>query len=402
MTSTRRSLTGPVLAGIGLLGATLANTPSDATSALLPGTVGFTEVGAVEWVVPTDVCEVLVTAVGAQGGAGGTTDPDGDGPRLAGGQGAVATARIGVEPGETLEVRVGGAGGDGIWDGSPTEGGVGGFNGGGDGGTGGPTGGGGGGGGGGASDVRQGGDGLADRVVVAGGGGGGGAYTRPDTPTFGAGGAAGDPGDDGGPGMPGSDDGDEAAIGGAGATATAAGTGGAGGHFATEEFPGDMLAIPGADGASGLGGNGGTTQDPDDPPRAGGGGGGGGLFGGGGGGAAAWENGAGGGGGSSLADDVQPGGAPATIGDVVAADGHHGDGLVMISPIGDCPPVPSTTEPDPTIPGTTAPDTTDPGVDPARPATGGDGPGTSGQGGPHSTGTASPARAVSSTPTYTG
>jgi len=76
------------------------------------------------------------------------------------GAGGSVKATIPVTPGEKLAIFVGGYGAT-----------AGGFNGGG---TGGSTGGSGGngGGGGGASDVRQGGDRLANRVVVAGGGGG--------------------------------------------------------------------------------------------------------------------------------------------------------------------------------------------------------------------------------------
>lgn len=79
-----------------------------------------------------------------------------------GGAGAVATGKLAVTPGQTLQVWVGGKGT--LFSG--------GFNGGGSGGTSG--GGGGGGGGGGASDVRVGNGTLSDRVIVAGGGGGGG------------------------------------------------------------------------------------------------------------------------------------------------------------------------------------------------------------------------------------
>ncbi|MGB8964955.1 MAG: glycine-rich protein [Candidatus Cybelea sp.] len=88
---------------------------------------------------------------------------------LTGGNGGIVTATIAVTPGETLAIFVGGEGTGDTSNCSP--GSDGGFNGGGAGGsenyclngTGG----------GGASDVRQGGDELGDRVIVAGRGGGG-------------------------------------------------------------------------------------------------------------------------------------------------------------------------------------------------------------------------------------
>ncbi len=104
--------------------------------------------------VPAGVTAIKLVADGASGG--GSTG--GYGSESAGGAGGSVQATIPVTPGEKLAVFVGGEG--------ATDGG---FNGGGDGGS--TTGSGGdGGGGGGASDVRQGGDALANRVVVAGGG----------------------------------------------------------------------------------------------------------------------------------------------------------------------------------------------------------------------------------------
>ncbi|MCP4383111.1 MAG: hypothetical protein GY798_17095, partial [Hyphomicrobiales bacterium] len=83
--------------------------------------------------------------------------------------------------GETLSVNVGGQGEPGQSYASPGrpahQGGAGGWNGGGTGGDGYSASGGGGGG---ATDIRQGGTDLGDRVVVAGGGGGSGAFSHQD------------------------------------------------------------------------------------------------------------------------------------------------------------------------------------------------------------------------------
>jgi hypothetical protein len=98
--------------------------------------------------VPTGVTRIKVTASGA---SGYNYSP--------GGLGGLISAVVRVTPGESLAVFVGGEG---------TYYGVGGYNGGGNGNCD-PAGCGGGGGG--ASDVRQGGSKLKDRVVVAGGGG---------------------------------------------------------------------------------------------------------------------------------------------------------------------------------------------------------------------------------------
>src|SRR5215831_18420489 len=92
-----------------------------------------------QFVVPAGVHSVTLDAFGAQGGGGG-------------GLGGHARGTFTVADGTVLHIRVGGM---------PTDGATGGFNGGGNGTPGG----------GGASDVRIGGDTLANRVVVAGGGG---------------------------------------------------------------------------------------------------------------------------------------------------------------------------------------------------------------------------------------
>ena len=99
--------------------------------------------------VPSSVRRITVIALGASGGASG-------------GRGGRVFAVIPVTPGETLAVFVGGAAA-GI---------NGGFNGGANGGTGYYGSEGQGYGGGGASDVREGGDTVSDRILVVGGGGG--------------------------------------------------------------------------------------------------------------------------------------------------------------------------------------------------------------------------------------
>ena len=119
--------------------------------------------------VPRGVTQLTVTARGASGPYGAT----GSYCTVIGGLGGVVKATIPVTPGETLAVFVGGEGTIGAVCGSQYGNGNGGFNGGGDGGRAGYNYYGDGGGG--ASDVREGGSALSDRVLVAGGGGGQGA-----------------------------------------------------------------------------------------------------------------------------------------------------------------------------------------------------------------------------------
>ena len=119
--------------------------------------------------VPAGVKRVTITADGASGSINYGSGSGGGGGA---GDGGLVEATISVTPGEKLAVFVGGEGftysssGSGSCSGSGSGGG--GYNGGGNGQC---TYGGAGGG---ASDVRQHGDGLKDRVIVAGGGGGGG------------------------------------------------------------------------------------------------------------------------------------------------------------------------------------------------------------------------------------
>jgi Calx-beta domain/Glycine rich protein len=212
------------------------------------------------FVVPDGVTELEVVACGAEGA--GNESYEGS----VGGMGGEARGTISVTPGEVLTVVVGGRGA------------IGGYNGGGSGHRFG----------GGASDVRQGGTGLLDRVLIGGGGGGSGFAGIDEVVGSFVGLAGGGGGEIGGTGE-GRDD-RFGGIAGAGGTATEGGRGGVGNREV------------GTAGTLGQGG-----QAP------GGGGGGGGLFGGGGagfsldmfGGGYAGQR-AGGGGGSGLGDSFVP------------------------------------------------------------------------------------------------
>jgi hypothetical protein len=299
--------------------------------------------GPQTFVVPAGVCSVTVDALGAQGGSGGAFDAHAPGARV--------VANLPVTPGESLQVNVGGEGGDGeeiladaadaalgntveqsVSAAAIAAGGAGGINGGGAGGDSSLIGGGGGGG---ASDVRQapGGSGcvpcpapgtasdgtsLGDRVIVAGGGGGAGAFTGDGGGLGGVGGgtSGGDPDGDGGHGTP-QEPPEQAATGGTVGTASAGGVGGIGSIGYNESQAGD-----GGDGTAGTGGVGGGLLDA----NGGGGGGGGGYFGGGGGGGVTPGQGSagGGGGGSSF--------AAATATNVTFTPGvATGDGSVTLS-----------------------------------------------------------------------
>jgi hypothetical protein len=233
--------------------------------------------------VPKGVKQLAVVALGGEG-AGLSMYPSTNTP----GRPGRVRAIISVRAGEKLYVFVGGSGLHG------------GFNGGGAGGesggsgtyqvTGNP--------GGGASDVRAGGDMLANRVIVAAGGGGAGEAIYDYAYAYGGngGGLAGEAGGSGSV-YPGGG-------GGAGGTQSAGGSGGAGGIGG---FSGNGDGQPGGNGALGLGGIGGNGNQ-NSFYAAGGGGGGGGYYGGGGGGGSAQvyyssrfteEQSGGGGGGSS-------------------------------------------------------------------------------------------------------
>jgi hypothetical protein len=225
--------------------------------------------------VPNSVTHIAVVVRGAAGGDGG--------------RGGRVFAIIPVTPNETLAVFVGGQ----------PPGATGGFNGG--------AGAGmnrhgynDGFGGGGASDIREGGDRLIDRIVVAGGGGGIGGPVYPCCNNDGAGGKGG--GSTGGTGGSG---GASSGLGGHGGTGGTQDSGGLGGQPGASSW-----AKPGANGSIGRGGHGGSgCQKGSSCADFGGsgGGGGGGYYGGGGGGGGTgnwggftWGGGGGGGGSSYI------------------------------------------------------------------------------------------------------
>ncbi|HEX4013556.1 MAG TPA: hypothetical protein VHX17_06665 [Candidatus Cybelea sp.] len=251
--------------------------------------------------VPAGVTQVTITASGASGAAG--WDYYFKSYAAPGGLGGRIKATIPVTPRGRLALFVGGSGEHG------------GFNGGGESGD---CNGGCNGYGGGASDVRLGGDQLADRVVVAGGGGGGGGAgaclsTSCGYSKGGAGGIGG--GHKGASGRSGG--GYLRAHGGKGATGNSGGNGGAGGISGCDGSSGKLAA--GGPGQSRCGGNGG--------------GGGAGYYGGGGGGGGGKEyvsssgfSGAGGGGGGGSAFAESGASHVRMTGGV-----NRGDGLVVIT-----------------------------------------------------------------------
>jgi hypothetical protein len=239
--------------------------------------------------VPAGVKQIIVVARGGAGGVGRGGSVKG----AHAGRGARAYAILPVKPGEQLFVFVGGKG-------SKSSGG---FNGGGNAGSyygyyGGA--------GGGASDLRRGGDGLNDRILVASGGGGegelgpGGSGSGPQPGGDGGNGG----GSVGGSGTSGTGCCSNQARGGSGGTQSSGGVGGAGGlgGYGKRWSNGKR----GKAGSFAAGGTGGKTA-----AYGNGGGGGGGYYGGGGGGGGgAWPSsgiggepsGAGGGGGSSYVE----------------------------------------------------------------------------------------------------
>ena len=281
-------------------------------------TASFNFTGAMQtFTVPADVCDTLfIQCWGAQGGSGAAGGAGVLGG--AGGLGAYAEGFLIVNPGDVLNIFVGGQGG------APT----GGFNGGANGGTQNA------GGGGGASDVRIGGTAEVDRIITAGGGGGGGrgGCDEGAASTGGIGGNGGAGG--GGVGGNGNDSPTSGGVAG----------GGFGGNFAAVQGApgaagigcGGFLGTPGNTATTGSGATGGGGQScccSSQPTVVGGGGGGGGQLGGGGGGGGSAGTtgcsgnskgaGGGGGGGSSYTGGVISGTAVSGI--------WFGSGLVIIS-----------------------------------------------------------------------
>jgi Glycine rich protein len=254
-------------------GALLRSAPSARSQMRATNVARFHYTGALQnFTVPSGVTQITVTADGASG-EGSTFR------HMKGGKGGLVKATIPVTSGETLAIFVGGEGGK-----SSASGGPGGFNGGGNGGVTGSGSARGGNGGGGASDVRESGTGLANRVVVAGGGGGAGGFAQY---IAGFGGAGGGP--IGGRGGLHHVDGGPSGSGGNGGSQTSGGKGGRSVHRGG--FP---VSAHGKRGKLGAGGDGGGAADSGN----GGGGGGGGYYGGGGGSAGSLgTSGAGGGGG---------------------------------------------------------------------------------------------------------
>lgn len=226
------------------------------TPPVYAGSQTFSYTGAQQtWVVPAGITSITVDAMGGAGGLGTSGQAIGKGGRV--------QTTVTVTPGETLYIYVGGVGGNT---------GTAGYNGGGTGRNESYDGGGGGG----ATDIRQGGTALGNRIIVAGGGGGSfisgtGGHGGGTTGVAGGGWGAANRGGQGG----------TPSAGGAGGV-SCCGTGGLAGGAGTA-------------GTSGTGGNGGNAPYDD----YGGGGGGGGYYGGGGGAGTGYTGGGGGGGGGS-------------------------------------------------------------------------------------------------------
>jgi hypothetical protein len=278
----------------------LASLLAGLTMGLSAQTSTYNFTGGIQtFTVPCGVTSVFIQTWGAQGGAGAL-----GGNSVAGGSGGLggyAEGFLAVNPGDILNVFVGGQGA------TP----VGGFNGGANGGSQNA------GGGGGASDVRAGGTAEANRVITAGGGGGGGrGGCHEGSGVGGVGGNGGSGG--GGVGVNGNDSPQSSGVAG----------GGKGGNFGSVQGASGpagvgcsgFLGAPGVTSATGSGGTGGAGQtcccSSSNSIVGGGGGGGGQIGGGGGGGGSAGTSGCagnskgaggGGGGGSSYIGGVTSG-----------------------------------------------------------------------------------------------
>ncbi|MFE2311320.1 glycine-rich protein, partial [Streptomyces sp. NPDC059411] len=254
------------LGAAGLLAALLvplaaAADPADATAGPCgpagvftssPPTCTYATAGTDVFTVPAGVSALTVDLYGAEGGsAAGYVVPSPPNDGAPGGLGGQTHATLAVTPGQTLQITRGGVGSSGTSrHGEYAR--VGGFGHG----SGGGGAHGGGGSGGGATDLRTGGFGPAERILVAGGGGGAG-NGGPLLHGGNGGGPAGENGGDGG-GPEGS------GIGGTGGTQTQAGTGvrtnpvGWRGGAAGAGYHKTGLPTPGGGGRGGAGGGGGA------------------------------------------------------------------------------------------------------------------------------------------------
>ncbi|MGA2519733.1 MAG: Ig-like domain-containing protein [Acidimicrobiales bacterium] len=269
--------------------------------------------GGQSWTVPTGVGTETLTLYGAKGG---TTDVS-----VPGGLGAKVTGTLQIAAGTSVLLTTGGAGGFNVA-----------------GSNGGSAGEGDSGGGGGATDVRVGGSGLAQRVLVAGGGGGAGfGGIDENGETFVNGGTGGNADGAGGAGQALPTTAEGATLHGgspaAGATGSAGGAGGAGSTVTGSDHGNceSDSSIP-ADASAGEVGGTGTPGTGGVGGYYGGGGGGGGYYGGGGGGGDASDScgadsGAGGGGGGSSYVGSATG---ASITDGVAAPGDAPNGEIVV------------------------------------------------------------------------
>jgi RNase P/RNase MRP subunit p29 len=260
--------------------------------------VSYTTSGPYSWTVPDGVTSIQVVATGG-GGGGGTNG--GIGSR--GGNGGVVTATLGVTPGSTLTLFVGGAGGGSGGNGNT-------------------------GGGGGSSNFNA---GPGNQIIAGGGGGAGAGSGGPASGGNGGGNGTGS-GSNGNAGNPSSGKGGSGGIGGAGGPASAEFPGGPPMPFGSGAAGGNGNGGPGgAGGNSGAGGAGsGTGTGGAGGNACCGGGGGGGYGGGGGAGSGPSADGGGGGGGS-----IGPLGTTFTVGTnggAVSANGGNGSIVITTNP----------------------------------------------------------------------
>lgn len=244
--------------------------------------LSYTVPGSYTWTVPDGVTSIQIVATG--GGGGGSFG-------YAGGNGGVVTATIGVTPGDTLSLEVGGGG---LYSGT--------------------------GGGGGSSNVNAG----TSNQIIAGGGGGAGGGAAGDATGGNGGGSGTGSGSNGNAANPSAGSGGSGGSGGAAGIGDVAGTAGGNGNGGPGGAGGDC-GLGGAGGigtGTGAGGAGGT--------ECAGGGGGGGYGGGGGAGSGPDGDGGGGGGGST-----GPAGAVFSVssnGGAIETNGGDGSIVITLNP----------------------------------------------------------------------